>query len=349
MVKRFAIISRWLVAGIMGLFLFSVATPAFAASSQTPKKAYAINTVLPDNQINQNLKYWDLSLTPKQEETLRLQVVNLGSEKITVTVYANNAVTNNSAVIDYAHTTPTIYPKNAQSFVAMIKGPRKQTVTLDPSATKEVDFKIQAPAKAFDGMILGGLYTKADVTTTKTAIHQWVAYQRSVVLRGKKIDTLRPHLTFGQVVPIVQAAELALRLPTTNKPPMYAQAVTSDLTVTRRSDGKRMAQTSNESQEIAPSSKFNWELPIKKLPAGDYQMRLVVAANNLPRQTVVRNFTIEGSQVRALEDYTSPKRRNMLIIIILVVMVALLALGSWVLLYQRSKKHGAKLGRKSKH
>ena len=78
-------------------------------------------------------------------------------------------------------------------------------------------------------------------------------------------------------------------------------------------------------------------------------MTLVVAGNNVARQTITRNFTIEQSQVQALADYSSPNRRNMIIVIILVILIIILMIAGWVLIYSKGRRHGERLWDKLKH
>lgn len=350
MPRKYIVRPWWLLSILAVLIgLFSSAVIVHGAATKTPKKAYAVSAVLPPNQVDGALNYWQLSLTPNQTQTLQLQVANIGSEPITVDVYANNGTTDSNPQIIYSQAATSVYPKTATSFASLVVGARKKSVTLAPAAVKVVEFTIRAPAKQFSGMILGGLYSEADVTTTATPIRQKVAYQRSVVLQGSNINTERPKLKFGAVQPVAEAGKLALRLVTSNDAPMYAYALTTDLTVTNRGTKKRVIHTTAQNGKVAPQSRFNWQFPIHNLPAGAYRMTLVVAGNNVARQTITRNFTIEQSQVQALADYSSPNRRNMIIVIILVILIIILMIAGWVLIYNKGRRHGERLWDKLKH
>lgn len=337
MYRRLNWTGSWIVFLIAVVLLFAGSQPVQAAS--TPKKAYAINAQLPANQVDNALQYWEPRLAPNQEQTLNLQLANIGSQSITITVYANNGTTDSNPQIIYDRTAPAVYPKTAVSFASLVQGPRKKQVTLKPARTTTVSFKIRAPAKQFNGMILGGLYTVADVTTDANAtVRSRVGYQRSVVLQGNDINQVKPKLHFGTVKPAVQADNMVLRLATTNSAKMYGEAINTDMQVNRQGDVKRLVHRTSQDGKIAPNSRFDWQFNIHKLPAGNYTMKLVVSGNNVPKQTITRNFTIEGSQVQSVADYLGTNSPGKLtIIIILGILIGILLIGGWVLLYNRAR------------
>ncbi|KRL13372.1 cell surface protein [Schleiferilactobacillus perolens DSM 12744] len=319
-----------------------------AAATKVPKKAYSVTAILPGNQVDKQLNYWQLHLSPKQVQSLQLQVANIGREAITVRVQANNGTTDANPQIIYSQSASTIYPKPATSFASMVIGEREQAVTLAPGAVKILTFRIRAPADHFSGMILGGLYATADVTTTATQVRQIVAYQRSVVLQGKDINQVRPKIQFGAAKPVAEAGRFVLYLATRNTAPMYAYALTNKLTIYRQDTGKRVVHTSGTDGKIAPHSRFNWQFLIPKLAAGSYEMRLVIAGNNVARRTVIRHFTIEPVQVQAVSDYRPTGRRNFGVVLLLIVLIGVFMVVSWVLIYQRGRRHGQQLRKKTK-
>lgn len=57
---------------------------AQAAAGQTDGIGYYVRAVLPDNQISNNLSYFDLRMQPGQSQTLEVEVVNESDKVITV-------------------------------------------------------------------------------------------------------------------------------------------------------------------------------------------------------------------------------------------------------------------------
>lgn len=332
--------NRWIGWLVLLVAFLGLGTPiVHGASSQ---KSYAINVILPSTQMNSQLQYWQLKLPPKTEQTLQTQVINTGKEKITVRVQANNATTSTNAVVIYSSTQKDIYPRAAVSFASLIQGPRTQSVTLDPKQSKIVTFKLKTPSKDYDGVILGGIYTVATVSPADAQIRTEVAYKKSVVLQGKDMN-VEPTVKFGQVQPVVQAGKLALALPATNNKAMYADGVTTDLTVTNRTTGKKVFHSAGVDLKFAPNSQWQWTFPIKNLPGGDYHLRLVTAGRILKRQVVNQDFSITGAQTSQMNAYnTSHQDQMKLVWIVIGILVVVLLVATWVYLYYRSRNRAIK-------
>ncbi|MCI2171535.1 DUF916 domain-containing protein [Schleiferilactobacillus perolens] len=333
---------------LVGVIFLSgiMALPVNAAGDARPTKAYTINAKLTATQTVPNVQYWEMQPKPGAKETLTMQVANIGKESITVKVSANNAITSDTASIIYSDPRKTIYPGDATSFTSLIHGPREQTVTIPAGQSKDVDFHIQTPAKPFSGMIMGGIFTTADVSKANAKIHAYIAYQRSVVLDGEAKLVIHPHLTFGAVNVLAKTGKLSLRLTTANPRSMYGYGIQSHLQVTRASDGKKISDQVQNNHKIAPNSRWDWQFSLKKLPVGNYKMKLTVLGSNLPKQTVTRRFTVLATDVQSAQSYNEPKKPNWVMIGIVGALVAVLLISSWVLLYYRARqRHAGQKGR----
>ena len=71
-----------------------------AAAGQTDGIGYYVRAVLPDNQISNNLSYFDLRMQPGQSQTLEVEVVNESDKVITVDLAAVSASTNRNGIIE---------------------------------------------------------------------------------------------------------------------------------------------------------------------------------------------------------------------------------------------------------
>lgn len=296
----------WLI-GLFGVVILLLSGTTVHAAMNTPaEKSYAIEAVLPNNQVDPQVQYWTLQLRPNQRETLTTRVINTGKESLTVHLMANNATTADSANILYSSKQSAIYPKSAVSFASLIVGPREKTVTIPARTIRTVSFALRAPAKTYHGMILGGINSTAVVKTSQAngiALNQQVAYNLSVVLQGEDMD-VTPILHFGHVQPIAAAGHMQLALPTNNQYKINISHVQTDLGITNRGSHKFVYQDHNFGMRVAPNSKFDWTLATKTLPPGNYQMRLTVRAPNLKAQTVVQNFTVNQALSSRVTSYS---------------------------------------------
>lgn len=136
------------------------------AADNSANKSYSVQAVLPDNQLDKEVSYYDLKSEPNKEQNLEIIVANTGSEKITVETELNNAYTTDGATIGYDKFNAKTYKSDNPSLSSLIVGKRKIKSAIDAGQTKTIVFKIRHPKKAFDGIILGGITTTALVDSS---------------------------------------------------------------------------------------------------------------------------------------------------------------------------------------
>lgn len=105
-------IRKFVAVPLLALLALLFVTMASGLSAQATSEdatgdiGYYVRAVLPENQIDDNLTYFDLRMEPGKAQTLEVEVVNETNETITVDVAAISASTNRNGVIDYK--TPAI-------------------------------------------------------------------------------------------------------------------------------------------------------------------------------------------------------------------------------------------------
>lgn len=357
----------WLMLCLLAVPFLTAADSGSASQSssrpatQRAEYAYAIQANLPKNQVDPQVHYWVLQLKPDQTQKLSTMIVNTGTKPITVRVQANNGTTANNASIAYNDTRSAITPKSATSFASLVVGAREQKIRLAPYETKNVEFTIKAPSKDFNGIILGGILTRAFVNSAakgKLTLRQEVAYSISVVLQGKTMD-VTPALTFGkQVVPKADGGRMVLSLPTTNDQPINIANMATAMTVTDKATGKRVYHATANGMKAAPHSQWNWALPVNHLGSGSYRMTLAVSGQGLKKETITRDFSVSSAVAAATTQPTTPMNANHDVIIVIVVLVVLLLVVVWTLLYffamdkgkaQRKRWETKRASRRGKH
>ena len=142
------------------LFLFSVVSILITAVSYThldvyKRQGYYVRAVLPDNQISNNLSYFDLRMQPGQSQTLEVEVVNESDKVITVDLAAVSASTNRNGIIDYK--TPDIRDETLKIPFSEIAAPEDTSIVIEAHSTAMARITIDMPAEVYDGVVLGGL------------------------------------------------------------------------------------------------------------------------------------------------------------------------------------------------
>lgn len=182
------------------VFLFNV----FNLKANAAEMKFAVNAVIPENQVDKNQTYFDLKMEPGQKQTLQVQMKNDTDKEVVVETHANTAITNSNGITDYSVIDPQLDStlKIPFSKIAKVqketKIPAKSTITLDVN--------VEMPNESFDGVILGGLYfkekenDKEKKSAKEVQIENKYAYAIGVVLRETDAQ-VKPDMKLNEVKP----------------------------------------------------------------------------------------------------------------------------------------------------
>lgn len=330
------------------LLLIATFLPFTTTVKAAPDKSYAIQAILPDNQVNKDESYFDLKVTPNKEQTLKVLIANTGSKSITVTAEVNNAYTADSGVIGYDKYNTELYKGKNPSLTSLVDGKRKQVVKLGTGENKTVEFKVKSPAQEFTGIILGGVTTTASVSPTKSKninIKNQVRYVKGVVLRSKD-DGVMPDMHLTSAAPKAVAGSTGIAYTMDNTAPINVNKVSLKAKIT---NGSNVTNYSADNLQIAPSSQFNYFIPIKKLAGGTYKAHIVLKNDSGFEKAFNYTISVKKAEANSIADTANPKQKsnNKQWIGIIIGIIVLIAVVVWMYLYysQRNKGNGPKGGR----
>lgn len=216
---------------------------------------YYIRAVIPENQIDRQLTYFDLRMTPGQAQTVEVEVVNEGDEPITIDVRAVSASTNRNGVIDYK--TPDIRDMTLRHPFSELAVPESNSVHVEARQSARVRFTIQMPQEKYDGVVLGGLvFTKQDANIETNQADAALRNVYSYVLGVKltETDTAVPaefelESVRAESVNYQPAMVHSIR----NRAAAIVKGMTLDLTI-RDHRGNIVAKVHKENVDMAPNS-----------------------------------------------------------------------------------------------
>ncbi|ALB29526.1 DUF916 domain-containing protein [Companilactobacillus heilongjiangensis] len=330
------------------LLLITTLLPFATTVKAAPDKSYAIQAILPDNQVNKDESYFDLKVTPNKEQTLKVLIANTGSKPITVTAEVNNAYTADSGVIGYDKYNTKLYKSKLPSLTSLVEGKRKKVVTLANGENKTVEFKVKSPSSEYAGIILGGVTTTASVSPTKSKninIKNQVRYVKGVVLRSKD-DGVMPDMHLTSAAPKAVAGSTGIAYKLDNTAPINVNKVSLKAEIT---NGSKVTNYSADNLQFAPNSQFDYFIPIKKLDAGTYKAHISLKNESGFAKEFNYTITVKQRQVENVNDAARPKPQshNKQWIGIIIGIIVLLGVVVWMYLYysQRNKGDGPKGGR----
>lgn len=330
------------------LLLITTLLPFATTVKAAPDKSYAIQAILPDNQVNKDESYFDLKVTPNKEQTLKVLIANTGSKPITVTAEVNNAYTADSGVIGYDKYNTKLYKSKLPSLTSLVEVKRKKVVTLANGENKTVEFKVKSPSSEYAGIILGGVTTTASVSPTKSKninIKNQVRYVKGVVLRSKD-DGVMPDMHLTSAAPKAVAGSTGIAYKLDNTAPINVNKVSLKAEIT---NGSKATNYSADNLQFAPNSQFDYFIPIKKLDAGTYKAHISLKNESGFAKEFSYTITVKQRQVENVNDAARPKPQshNKQWIGIIIGIIVLLGVVVWMYLYysQRNKGDGPKGGR----
>lgn len=133
---------------------------AMAATAGVSDIGFFVQAVIPENQLDASLTYFDLKMEPGKKQTLEIEVVNESAEDMDVSLEAISASTNPYGVIDYK--TPGVRDTSLKTPFSDIATLNSEKVHVPAGGTALAGFTVDMPKESYDGVILGGIVLTKD-------------------------------------------------------------------------------------------------------------------------------------------------------------------------------------------
>ncbi|MGX7418271.1 DUF916 and DUF3324 domain-containing protein [Carnobacterium gallinarum] len=304
---------------------------------------YTIKAEIPENQIDKAKTYFDLRMTPAQEEVINLTVSNTSNEELKLKVEPNTAVTNQNGVVDYSQKGAKKDSTLKYAFSDLIKG--ETDITLAPNETKELPYTIKMPAEKFDGIILGGFYVSKVNSEKEEAASKNVQIKNhySYVVGAKLSETdtvVKPNLKLNDVKPALQNYRTGITANLQNTEATMMSELKVTTSVTKKGSQEVLHKTEKESMSMAPNSNFDFPISWDNQPlkAGKYE--LTVVANDKDQSwKFTKEFEIKGEESAKLnkEAVEVEKDSTWIYYLIAGLVAALIALLLIIIVAKRKK------------
>ncbi|WP_413517482.1 DUF916 and DUF3324 domain-containing protein [Carnobacterium maltaromaticum] len=340
-------------------FLSSQLVPYIAQADDN--MAYSVSAVIPENQIDKTLTYFDLKMEPNQKQEIVLNVSNASDKEEIIVITPNNAKTNQNGVIDYSQSKGEGDSSLTVPLTSAIS--EAQEVSLAPNESKQVTFTLQMPEKEFDGVILGGFYIakkenkdKAEESEKNVQIVNNYSYVIGIQLSENTAE-VKPNLKLNQIKPALLNYRTAVTANIQNTKATKIKDLSVDGKVMRKGSSDVLHETVKENLSMAPNSNFdfpiNWDN--QTLEAGTYTVKLN-AKSGEDEWKFEKDFEIsaKGSNKLNKEAVELEKKPVNWLMIILIVIGSFILLISLIFyfIYRHKKKLAAekraRLARKRK-
>lgn len=332
------------------LFLLFLCTISLFIQNQTiiadeSGLTYSVAVKNLPNQIDKKATYYDLLVTPGQQQTLTVVVTNSGKEEKNLVVTPTNAITNQNGVIDYSiQDSKYKYDSTLKiPFTSLVGEPQK--VKVAPGESKEVNFELNIPKDPFNGVILGGfVVSEADSKESNqksdgVKIVNKFQIVKAVKLREKE-EKIPAELVLNDVKPALVSYRTAVTANLQNTEPISFGQMKVDAKITEKGKSEVLKSQVKENLEMAPNS--NFDFPImwgnQKIKAGDYTLTLVATSGDR-KWSFKKDFVVTAEESKKINSEAVELEDSPSYWIYIVAVIGLIILAILIYLYVKKKKN----------
>ncbi|MGX7419385.1 DUF916 and DUF3324 domain-containing protein [Carnobacterium gallinarum] len=332
--------SIWLI-GILVLMMTVASIHPIKVEAADQGMSFSVSAIRPDNQIDKEQSYFDLKMTPGQEQEIEVQMTNSSDREITVEVGVNAAITNSKGVIDYSwnlENTLELAKENNKDkknepidvkeivYDSTLKYPIPDITTSEKEVKipAKSDFtykiKIKMPKESFDGVILGGIrFTEKDDPNKKTEgqkgvqIENKFAYAIGLLLRETETK-VAPDMKMAKdkIKPASLNGHNAVLINLQNTEMAMMRDLSVDAKIYKKGASEVLHEATQNSLKMAPNSNFNYAVDWSNqaLKAGTYTVKLHAENKASAGETEEMNrvwdfeedFTITADEAKKIND-----------------------------------------------
>jgi len=305
---------------------------------------YSVKAIIPENQSDKEVTYFDLKVTPNQKQILNLEVSNNSDRTITLVAEVNNAITNQNGIIDYSKHN---YKKDSSLKIALedIVKNSKQEIVLKPKEIKKIGFNLEVPTINFDGIVLGAIrfsekenQNKAD-EKSNVQIKNKYAYTMGILLREND-KLVEPELHLLSAQPELMNYRQVITGTIQNNMPVILRDLELDATVTPKGSKEIYVQYNQKNMKMAPNSQFNFPIPLngREFKPGKYILNMTGSTSDKKYTwSFSKEFTIKNDDAKKLNNEAVPtiKEKEIPTWVYVIATLAIIIILVWVLKVSR--------------
>lgn len=268
---------NWITLGLvlfLGVFL---SPPVSHAEDGQGGAGFTVESIIPDNQVDNNFTFFYLKTVPEQPQTIEVKVKSLQKEPVTLKVAVHNAISSSVGDINYSKTNPKLDESLTNPITSFVKVKDDlKEITVANFEERIVAFEITPPKDSYSGVKLGSLRFLREAeesTSEQTGVVPEFARVIALMLtedeatfnQGAELHLKKVDLTLFNGRKIVAAT-------IQNDQPKVLQEMTIKGKVTRKGEKEVLAEQEQVDFSVAPNSNFDFQLPlgIERFAPGTY-------------------------------------------------------------------------------
>ncbi|MHC5372246.1 DUF916 and DUF3324 domain-containing protein [Enterococcus sp. LJL120] len=306
---------------------------------------YSIKAILPENQVNNELSYFDLRMEPNSIQTIEVQVNNFSDETQKYFVEVNTAQTNGNLLIDYGNSEIPENSPNQLPISEFIQYPKE--IEIPPQKAGVVSFEINVPSEGFDGIKLAGIHIKKDFSKEDKNENQ-ISSQYDYVLGlvvSENDNSVTPDIVFKGINPENVTNNAAITVQLENPTTTSIKNITMTGNIYLENSNTPMLSREITNGSVAPESVFDVFFfngdtgTTKPLQAGEYLLELSLQDNQGNQWVFNEIFNITTKQAQQVNNQVfTTETDNIMLYVIIGILFALIFFGGIVILIKHNRK-----------
>lgn len=241
--------------------LFYCSKSIYASSSN-----FNVSPEIPENQMDKNLGYFNLVMSPESQQTLSFKVNNATSKSITVEMAFAHSTTNGNGLAIYDSSKAikdSSLKYNIEDFVDI---PKKE-VTIAAHAQVIMTAKVTMPKGMDTGILSGGFSFKEKEGNQESGSSKGVSIKNEyryviALVTQQNIQKVSPQLKLNEVKATQVNSRNVFAANLQNISPTYLQDMNATATVKGVTNSELKYSFENSDMKMAPNSNFDFAIPV---------------------------------------------------------------------------------------
>ncbi|WP_208422996.1 DUF916 and DUF3324 domain-containing protein, partial [Latilactobacillus fragifolii] len=271
---------------IYSLFLLIFCLLSKKNIAQANELTFSVSPIIPENQIDKKVGYYNLLLDNGKTQDLTIRVENTSNDKISIKTNIVSAKTNSNGVVDYNNRKIKKDLTLKYNIEDIAKTPK--IITLNKGESKDIKIHLTMPSERFNGLISGGINFKDISTEQKTdikhkdsvSINNTYSFQLGLLIRNdttpiSEYSKQKNGLKLTNVKPSQSNFRNVIDINFQNPLPNYLNQLAVKARIYRHGKKNILYEKNSKLMQMAPNSNFNYSILLgngEKMIPGKYTM-----------------------------------------------------------------------------
>ncbi len=272
------------------------------------KLNFSVEAVIPDNQRDTNKTYFDLNVSPGDQQTLVIHMRNNTDKDVVVVPIIKTATTNLNGVVEYGDSNST--PDDTIPYLLEDLVKSEEEVAIPANGFYDLELEVMVPEGEFDGVLAGGITLQESGDSDKESstesqglnIENKYAYVVAILLHEND-NEVASELKLTNVEPNQVNARNVINATIQNTMPKFMNQLSVMAEVTKKGKTEVLYSSEKEGMQMAPNTSFPYPISLhgERLESGKYTLKLTATSMGRTWE-FTEDFEISGDVAKELNS-----------------------------------------------